>query len=464
MGFLDSTSHAVQLLLALGGGVILFVLAFAGYSRALFIGIVVMIPFQPIDSKYGSINMAITYVVGFAMLLRRGDQKIGRRTGTPLIIPFVLLTMAYLIAWSLAPKMFFPKYMVNLIQLGSVVVLFYMSYAYFRNEKNLDTFFKALIISNVLVIIYSVIQVFVGYGHFSLFGISELGMIENRQDQRLVGPFRAVGITAEYLVIQSLLLVHYMIHAGRLRKAGLVILLCNLAILVGTGNRGGFIVAILAVVLFLYFYKRYIGGKGVLLAGLGFVVMLTASSFVMMAYTDFNVLYDRLFGTEIKGITPDTRSGWEDVVEKISERPVIGHGPRVVQPVEYDSPPGRWPEGHITYYPHSLYLYILYTTGVLGFLAYSAWAITYWKILCRERKRKRAFRKLGTGLSTLGMLIFVIFLIDQLKVEFLRSSLLDYQHYLAALFGMFVALRNIEVEDYFDDGSTPKTDRKPAIG
>ena len=37
MGFLDSTSHVVQLLLALGGGVILFAVAFAGYTRALFI-------------------------------------------------------------------------------------------------------------------------------------------------------------------------------------------------------------------------------------------------------------------------------------------------------------------------------------------------------------------------------------------------------------------------------------------
>ena len=50
MGILDSTSHVIQLLIALGGAVLIFSLAFAGYSRALFIGIVIMIPFQPIDS------------------------------------------------------------------------------------------------------------------------------------------------------------------------------------------------------------------------------------------------------------------------------------------------------------------------------------------------------------------------------------------------------------------------------
>ena len=322
-----------------------------------------------------------------------------------------------------------------------------MSFTYFRKERDLDTFFKALIVSNVLVIIYSVIQVFVGYGYFSLFGISELSMIENREDQRLVGPFLSVGMTAEYLVIQSLLLAHYMVHTGRLRKAGLVLLLLNLAVLVGTGNRGGFICAILAVALFLYFYKQYIGRKGALLAGLGFIAMLAASSFVMVAYTDFNVLYKRLSVTELEGITPDSRKGWKYVVEKITERPVIGHGPRIMRPIEYDPPPRNWPEGHITFYPHSLYLYILYTTGVVGFFAYGTWAVIYWKILCRERRRGRAFRRLGKGLSTLGMVVFVIFLIDQFKVEFLRSVLLDYQHYLAAIFGMFAALRNIEIEE-----------------
>lgn len=443
MSFLDSTSHVTQLLIALSGALVLFMLAFTGFSRALFVGIIVMIPFQPIDSKYGTINMAIVYVVGFAMLLMRVKHRSERAITSPLIVPFIFLVIAYMLAWSMAPKMFYPKYLLNLIQLGSNVVLFYMSYAYIRKEKDLETFIRVLVVSNVLVIIYSIIQVLVGFGHFSLFGIGELTMLENREDQRLVGPFKAVGITAEYLVIQSLLLAHYMVHNVRIRKVGAIILLCNLAVLIGTGNRGGFISALLAVVLFLYTNKKYIGGKGVLISGIGFVIMLSLSSFVMVMYTDFNVLYKRLINTEVEGVIPDTRSGWVYVVDRILERPIIGHGPRIVMPVDYKSSHRSWPEGHITFYPHSLYLYILYTTGIVGMLAYGSWAVTYWRILCRERRRKKAFKSLGRGLPTLGMLVFVIFLIDQFKVEFLRSTLLDYQHYLAAIFGMFVAIGKI---------------------
>lgn len=447
MDFINSTNHAIQLLLALSISLALLVLAYAGHYRTLFIGIVVMIPFQPIDSQYGSINMAVTYVVAFAMLFNSFRSKPANQINTPLIVPFVLLFMAFFISWSMSPTLFWPKYMVYLIKIGSNVALFYMSYAYFRKEKDLEIFFKALIFSNVLVVIYSVAQIFVGYGHFSLFGVNELSFIENRHDQRLVGPFLAVGVTAEYLVIQSLMLVHYMVQSGRMRRFGMLLLLFNLAILVGTGNRGGLLSALLAVLLFLYFYKRYIGVRGVLLAAFGFLIMLIGSSYVMIKYTDFNVLYERLIDTKVDGITPESRIGWGYVIEKIAEQPVIGHGPEIVQPGDYIYPPRNWPKGYLDFYPHSLYLFILYTTGFVGFLAYAVWATTYWKILCQARKRSKTVKGLGAGLSTLGMMVFVIFLFDQFKVEFLRGVLLDYQHYLAVLFGMFAAAGNVRYKD-----------------
>ena len=451
MSLLDSTSHVVQLLLALGGGVILFILAYVGNARALFIGIVVMIPFQPIDSKYGSINMAITYVVGIAMLLHRVRYKSGLNVHAPLIMPFALLLLAFAMSWVVAPKLFWPKYMQNLILMGSNIVLFYMSYSFFRKEKDLDVFFRALIVSNVLVIIYSIIQMVVGYGQFSVFGLSEFTILENREDQRLVGPFKAVGITAEYLVIQSTMLAHYMVQTGKIRRLGIVLLLLNMAILVGTGNRGGFISMLLALVMFLYFYRRYLGGKMVLLSGLGFVFMLTLASAVVINYTDFNVLYKRLLGTEVEGFTPDTRRGWVYVVDKIMDKPILGHGPRIVRPVEYNTPPRNWPDGYIRFYPHSLYLYILYTTGIIGFAAYIVWAVAYWRILCRTRKRLRINNGIGAGLPLLGMMVFIIFLVDQVKVEFLRYYLLDYQHYLAALFGMFASLKHVEFNSSLDN-------------
>jgi len=445
MSFIDSPDKIAQFVLALGGAWVLFMFAFVGYGRALFIGIVVMIPFQPISSQYGSINMAVTYAVGIALLLTASKSAGFGKRPAPMVLPFALLLFVYLISWSMSPAIFSTKYLQHFVMLGSNVVLFYISFYFFRTEHDVETFFKALIVSNILVVIYTVIQGFVGFGQFSLFGISELSLIQNRADQRLVGPFHAVGITAEYLIIQSLLLVHFMVHSRYFRRLGWVLLLCNIGVLVGTGNRGGFLVAILSIALFLYFYKRFIGAKAAVLGGIAVVFLFVGASYFMLAFTDFSVLYSRLLGTEIEGITPETRSGWGYVIERIGDRPVIGHGPTIVKPSDFPSGVRRWPAGYLTFDPHNLVLYILYTSGIVGFFAYSIWAVSYWKLICREHRRRRFYKGVCLGLPNLGMMIFAVMLIDQFKIELLRPGLLDYQHYLAALFGMFVALRYINL-------------------
>ena len=47
------------------------------------------------------------------------------------------------------------------------------------------------------------------------------------------------------------------------------------------------------------------------------------------------------------------------------------------------------------------------------------------------------------GLPKLGIIILTVFLIDQIKLEFLRVKLADYQHYIFMLFGAFTAYADI---------------------
>jgi len=444
MDILD-TSHAVQLIIALLGGIAFLIAVLSGYGRQLFLVIIVMIPFQPLDSKYGSANMVLVYALGVATLLYGGRGSGRGKTKPPLLGAFAFLLFVYFISWSQAPRLFWGKHLTYLITLLSDVVLFYLTYTFVQKQKDIEVIFKALFISNVLVIGYCMIQLAVGYGHEAVFGIEEFSIQQNRLDQRLVGPFEAVGITAEYLVIQSMLLGFYIMKKGKWRAASMALLFMNAAVLVGTGNRGGFISAILACILFVYVFRKQLGKKGIVTAVVSFSVILASASIVMITFTDFNVLYKRLLGTEIEGVTPDSRSGWSYVVEKIADKPVLGHGARIVTPFEYTKPPRDWPKDIVDFYPHSLYLYILYTMGALGFIAYSVWAIGYWKILCAAKKLHPPPDSILSGMPELAMIIFVIFLFDQFKVEFLRYYLLDYQHYIATLFGTFAAYRKAVV-------------------
>lgn len=184
------------------------------------------------------------------------------------------------------------------------------------------------------------------------------------------------------------------------------------------------------------------------------VVALSVMSFIILKYTDFNRLYERLEQTEFEGGMPDTRSGgWSSAWEAIKERPLIGHGPRLrLYMDDIKKIPGH------TYipYPHNLYLYLLCTVGIAGLAAFITFIA---RIIIRlgfaiRRKTQDAYLN---GLVKLGLLITVVFLVDQIKMEFLRFSLLDYQHFIFMLMAIIVAIVDIARERYVNEKKLLKT-------
>ena len=436
-----STSHLVQLLIASIAGISLFVFSYIGYQRFFFKALIILIPFQFIDSIYGSFNMAATYMLGISMFLNRSWLKKKAEDNWPLILPFFMIGLVFFLSWTQSPRIFWSKTIFYMIMLGSNIFLFYMTYHIISSREDFINFFNLLIFCNILVILYCFFQFVIGFQEYNVLGIGEFRIQQNLEEKlRIVGPFNAVGITAEYFVIQCIILAYYVLISGKYKKLALILIFCNTALLIGTGNRGGFISFLLSIVLFAYFFRKSLGvGRTLLLLIASFFILIT-SSFLMVKYTDFNVLYERLLGTQMEGLTPDTRSGWSFVLEKIVEKPVLGHGPRLVTTIDYDRLI-KWPKDEIGFWPHNLYLYILYTTGMIGFIAYSILGLSYLRILGKLKLILNENDDFLSGLPKLGIIIFIVFLFDQMKVEFLRPSLLDYQHYLFALSGMFCALK-----------------------
>lgn len=438
----ESTGKVVQLLIALGGGISLFIFSYIGIQRQLFKVLIIIIPFQIIDSAYGSLNMAVTYVLGASMFLNQSWIRKKAKENWPLLWSFFIVIISFFLSWIEAPRIAWSQTLFYMIMLGSNIVLFYMTYHFISSREDIVSLFNLMLFCNVLVIIYCVIQAIIGESEHALLGIKELSMQQNKGDlTRIVGPFNAIGITGEYLVIQYLLLAYYLLTTQKYKMLIIGVISCNVALLIGTGNRGGFISFILSLFLFCYGFRKRLGLKKNILILIAFFVVLVSVSYVMITYTSYNVIYDRLLGTEMDGITPDTRRGWPFVVEKIIEKPVLGHGPRILRKKDY--PTSKiWLEGsEIGGYPHNLYLYILYTMGIIGLFAYSVLGMRYIKLLSTLRMNLDKNDKFLSGLPKLGIIVFAVFLFDQMKIEFLRSELLDYQHYLSVLFGMFCGLK-----------------------
>jgi len=223
----ESTSHVVQLLLALGSGISLFIISYIGFQRQLFKALIVIIPFQFIDSPYGSSNMAFTYVLGASMFLNPSWIKKKTKENWPLIWPFFIITISFFLSWVLAPRIIWGKTLFYMIMLGSNVFLFYMAYQFVSERKDVVCFFELLLFCNVLVIIYCVIQLLIGASGYSFLGIKELSFCKNiRGLTRMVGPFGAAGILSEYIVIQNMLLTYYALSVHKYKKLILAVLQC----------------------------------------------------------------------------------------------------------------------------------------------------------------------------------------------------------------------------------------------
>jgi len=446
----------IQLVIALSGALLIFLVSGMGGARRLFHLLVLFTPFEPLTSRYGSLNVGLVYIVGLSVFLNRSILKQRIVAFRPVWFGIGLLAFVYCLALAYNPKPVLTYKLAYLFGLGSNVVMFYLATVFIRTEEDLHGLIKMVIICNGLVLIYCALQVVAGFTQFIPFGIQEFAFTANRsgmggEDRRLIGPFMGAGIMAEYMVLMIYFLVYYYITTKRFGRWLPVLVFMNLCVLIATGNRGGFLVLVCGYFVFAFVFRNLIDFRKILMVGIAGLLLLSVSSFVMVRYTDFDVLYDRLLGTKVDEGVPDTRRHWPEYIEEAwEESPFLGMGVRLLLPADVIDDNGRVKPGTNTKmvrgYPHSLYIYIFYTLGVAGLLAYGVFALLLVKALAAGSAGPVRNDFMG-GFPKLGVFLFVIFAIDQIKIEFVRHLYVDYQNFIVVLMALFlvgVHIRNTD--------------------
>jgi O-antigen ligase len=432
-------SQIFQLSAGLIGAILILVAAYAAPMRVSVGILLFMIPFQPIETRFGSVNILITYILFGALLLR------GRLKHLPMLGPMLLLLFAYLVSISqLHPALYFDHGM-HLFFILSGLLVFILAYNVAREVDSPRYFVNLLIAANVLAVIYCLVQFSVGPGErMVFFGMNDLWMHRNRGagDPRLVGPFGTPGITAAYFMSMTVMLAYEVLHSRKNRKIALSVLAAaNVAMIMATANRGSFLVLIASLIGFLFLFRKELGvvrAINILVAG---AIIVTGAGALVTTHSEFGNMFERLENVaEFEDGVPKTRGAvWPRALEKIPEKPWFGHGPYLAQSSGVERS-GRdvHPEQLVMSYPHNLYLHLLLTLGMFGtasmlfFLLAIAWRI---HTATRTGIFENTYQK---GFVSLGVLIIVGFLVDQLKIEFVRQATIDYVHFMFALFGMFI--------------------------
>jgi hypothetical protein len=429
------SSQLNQLTALIAIGLILFLIASALPQKIATITFLVLAPMQAVETRVGSSTMIMAYVVFIALLLRR------ERVRLPMLPHFLFLLLWYAASMSLMHQSTWSQHIVYLYTLVSAFLVFWLTYDLTDRLKSESGVVNVFIAMNVVVVLYCAVQMALGPGQgFNLFGIGELGINRVRDEGRITGPFESALSTAQYLVMMLFLILHQLWHSKNVifRRALVILAVINVAVIVGTGSRGDFLLLLGGASVYLWLFRHRLGTARAIKLAVSGAAILTAVGFFMVNFTQFGTLFNRLANTEFneQGI-PDTRQvAWPPVWREALTSPIIGHGPRMVF---INETRGQKYEHH-TYlpYPHNLYLFLFYTVGIPGLLLF-VWVIGTIMARCWRAMKMPNAPPYYSDLARTGFLIILLFFIAGLKHEQMRISFADYWYFWFGLCGMFVS-------------------------
>jgi O-antigen ligase len=433
---MPEANQLIQIIAALAIAVAVFLVGYIASPRKVVPWLIFLSPFQLIESPYTSSSVMVTYVVAIAYILR------GRLKFLPMLGIFAVIISIYLSSSGFAHRSTHVQHAIYIFNYVSAVLMFYIVYNFVRETKDVALVTRALIIANILVVIYCIIQISV-VGRYSFLGIEELSLIgaRARGDPRLNGPFNP-GLTAEFMVISILLFGYLLIYirSSAMRMLLYLLVALSLGCIIATANRGGFLVLIGAVGLFLIMYRRQLGVKRTLALSMSGIFLIAIMSVVVIQYTNYGQMYERLAATELERGLPETRADtWGDIWSRMFDRPLLGHGPRLRLYNDHAQP---YPGTPVVNFPHNLYLFLFYTVGLAGLIVYLAF-FTWLYRRYRQGVKQSGSEPFMQGFIKLGVLFMVVFLVDQLKIEFLRFQTVDYWHFIFSVFAIWLAFSDM---------------------
>ena len=425
---------------------ILIVILTASARRAVALGaLLLLIPFQVVETRYGSSSVLMAYTMAGAMLLM-GNLRIR-------MLPAIgLVLVAYLVSLTQTER-YLMLHVVEIFQFFSGFVVLLLAYNYARLVKSERSVIDLLLAINVLVAIYCVLQLTAGAGgSFTPFGISEIAFNSNRDpsDPRLIGPFDNPGTTAGYFALTTLIFMVELITAvGSRRRLIQGLILVNVVGIMATGNRASFLVMLAACPVLLHAFRKELGARRTLQYAIGGSAAMLVAAAILIAFTGFGNIFRRLEQvTETEGGIPTTRAGtWPLAVEKIKIDPWFGEGPHFVNANDAElmgAMRTRFEDlGDVVTifdpYPHSLYLFLLRTVGIFG-LAAMLWFFAQVVLELRGSLRHAELSERSRAFVKTGVVVTGAFLVTQITLEFNRPQTMDYVQYILALMGLFVGV------------------------
>ena len=386
-----------------------------------------LLPF-PKGMVFGSSTVAFILLLLVIWFLRIGQRHSPAPRRTPIDIPVAGMLIAYVLSFSnLQNNQHLERALQNTSLVVACVLMFYLIVSNLRTEAALQRFhlFQAISVFAVTSLAVWELnnpgQAFIrGWIQFSLPDQMETLNVKNL---RVGGPFFDYELLCEFCALNLLLITYLFLRARTLLRRTLLGLLMILTtfILFATVTRGGIMALAAGTVYLLWTLRRQLRLVPFVLASSAAVGTLLFMNYYVATFTASGDLIARLMGTTFHyGVVPDDRLvAWTGAWERFLEHPILGHGPVFT----YMTGTRMW------YWPHNLYLYIANIVGIvgLGFFLGILWMVFRATLPTVRTLRDPSYAR---SYMLIAHTQLIVFMIDQVKIDYLRNSVYQFQVWL----------------------------------
>ncbi len=427
------------------------------------VGLLILIPLLPFPkvTTYGSTNVAfvlLVFIVWLARVVLRLEKPAGR---SPLDLPVLLLVMAYLLSFSqIGEREIIRHALTNFWLALTYVALCYLVIHLVREERNLRRVVVAVLVMGALVELTAMFELF--YPDRPLvpgwIDLSYGRRIEYIREGLEITNLRVGGAIGDYELLAEFcaMLVLLQWFAFRQARGGLeravmiALLLLSGFVLLATVTRGALVSLALAGAYLLWISRRHLRFHVVVLTGL---VALLAGGILLdlvAEHTRSANVFERFAETEFKGLVPDSRENvWRDAWERAWESPIVGHGPYFTSRIGVRQ----------FFWPHNNYLFYMHIVGLVGLAAYLFVLFRLWRAT-RGHADHLGHESYARGLLLALRAMLVLFVIDQIKIDYLRNEI--YAYWVWLFFGLTIATGRLARAETAGAGGKPEVAPSPS--
>jgi hypothetical protein len=399
--------------------------------------IIILYPF-PFAISVGNSSFVFIIVVFVIYIIRVSAHRSTFHSDRQFDLPILLMATSYLLSFynvAATPELLGSALNYSESFLASIF-LFYMVVNFLTDEQKLQATVRISMITCALVMTFTLLELlFPGKqlipGWLYTYHKTQFIM----KDIRMGGPFHDYELNAEFFAMNAPTILFLAIRARRLLTRSLftLLLIADVVMLFTTVTRGALISLTIGLVYLAYLARRDLTFPRLVMIAASFVGLLFVTDVIVGHYTISGSLFGRMAKTTFEsGIVPDTRvEAWAGALRRGMDHPFIGHGPGWL----FSKGIGA------EYWPHNVYLYYFNITGLFGLFTFIFLLVRLFQASFMGARSSLVRDSFPEAFMKVLNVSLVIFIIDQIKIDYLRSTI--YVYFVAFFFGLIAATRKI---------------------